>query len=226
MEENFTIPPTRAAKRADDFILPNNPQIKGEATQILKGVGLALIKPKFYKVDTDAVALEDDSLDSSGTGNLLGMPIFDAITFQKLTVATVNQSDVNEISQNQIGVDLVLTTALITANKPKNIVLTKVQGRNGTVKEYVSDDDYQISIRGALVGKYSNKRPEQEFNLLKQYCDINLEINVISNFLNDLGIYTIVITNFTYTQREGTRNVVDFEIQCLQETPFEIKTNA
>lgn len=210
----------------ENFIIPVSEQVKGEAKLILKGVGLALIKPKFYNVDLDTINEEaGDDLDGY-IGNLKGMPVFDSITFKNPSGAEIQTFVEGQQTGLVTDSDLTLITALISINKTKNIVLTKIQGRNGTVKEYVSDDDYQISIKGVIVGKYSNKRPVDEIKKLEDYCNFNGEIDIVCSFLNDLGVNTVVITGHSKAQREGTRNVVDFEIQCLQETPFEIKSNA
>lgn len=210
----------------ENFIIPVSEQVKGEAKLILKGVGLALIKPKFYNVDTDTINEEiGDDLDGY-IGNMKGMPVFDSITFKNPAGNNTQLFAQDNPSGLVDATDLTLITALISINKTKNIVLTKIQGRNGTVKEYVSDDDYQISIKGVIVGKYSNKRPIEEIKKLENYCNFNGEIDIVCSFLNDLGVNTVVITGHSKAQREGTRNVIDFEIQCLQETPFEIKSNA
>lgn len=210
----------------DNFIIPVSEQVKGEAKLILKSVGLALIKPKFYKVDLETINEEAGNDLDGYTGNMSGMPVFDSITFKNPAgneTQTFVEGQPNGLVNDS---DLTLVTALISINKSKNIVVTKIQGRNGTVKEYVSDDDYQINIRGVIVGKYSNKRPIDEMKKLEDYCNFNREIDIVCNFLNDLNVQTVVIISHTKSQREGTRNVIDFEIQCLQETPFEIKSNA
>jgi len=211
-----------------NFIIPVTQEVIGEAKMILKGAGLALIKPKFYKVDVDTKDEEKlDARDFDGyIGNMSGMPVFDSITFKNPAGNNTQLFDKDNPQGLVNATNLTLITALISVNKNKNIVLTKIQGRNGTVKEYVSDDDYQISIKGTIVGKYSNKRPIDEVKKLENYCNFNGEIEIVCNFLNDLGVNTVVITSHSKSQREGTRNVVDFEIQCLQETPYEIKSNA
>lgn len=210
-----------------NFIIPVANEIKGQSELILKNVGLSFIKPKFYNIDTDGIANENADSESDGNiGNLLGMPVFDSIIFKNPTGNATQTFADNQNSNLVNDNDLILTTALITANKNKNIVVTKVQGRNGSIKEYVSDDDYQINIRGVIVGKYANKRPIDELKKLEDFCNSPLEIDVVCPFINDLGVLTVVITGHSKTQREGTRNVFDFEINCLQETPFEIKSNA
>jgi hypothetical protein len=209
-----------------NFIVPIALAVKGQSEMILRNAGLSLLKPKFYRVNASVVDEEDTTFDNDGTiGNMLGMPVFDSITFKNPNNQTQTFVNGGE-GQGANSSDLVLITALITASKNKNIVVTKIQGRNGTVKEYVSDDDYTISIKGVLVGKYANKRPVDEIKKLEDLCDIPLEIDIVSNFLADLNVLTVVITSHSKTQREGMRNVIDFEIQCLSETPFEIKSNA
>lgn len=212
------------------FNLTRRQNIENQSKLILKGLGLGLLKPKFYNIDQTKVSKEQEFEDTLGiTGNLSGMQVFDAVIFKKPAGAgnqtqtfVPDSRNTGQITAN----DLVLEVALITATQEKNIVKTSVQGRNGTIKEYVSDGDWQISIRGVIVGELSNKRPSEELKKLDLFRGYNAEIDVISNFLDDLKVYTVVITNVTYEQREGMRNVYDYTLTCLSETPFEIKSNA
>lgn len=212
------------------FNLTRRQNIENQSKLILKGLGLGLLKPKFYNIDQTKVSKEQEFEDTLGiTGNLSGMQVFDAVIFKK--PAGAGNKTATFVSDNRnTGVinenDLVLEIALITATQEKNIVKTAVQGRNGTIKEYVSDGDWQISIRGVIVSELSNKRPSEELKKLNSFRGYNAEIDVISNFLFDLNVVTVVITNVTYEQREGMRNVYDYTLTCLSETPFEIKSNA
>ena len=40
--------------------------------------------------------------------------------------------------------------AVIEISNTRNIVKTEIQGRDGTVKEFINNGDYQISIKGIL----------------------------------------------------------------------------
>jgi len=208
--------------------VPRN--IENQSKLILKGLGLGLLKPKFYNIDQTKVAKEQEYEDTLGImGNMSGMQVFDAVILKKpaqfdnkVQGFTPDSKTTGQITSN----DLVLEIALITATQEKNIVKTAVQGRNGTIKEYVSDGDWQISIRGVIVSESSNKRPSEELKKLDLFRSYNVDIDIISNFLDDLKVYTVIITNVTYEQREGMRNVYDYTLTCLSEIPFEIKSNA
>lgn len=217
------------ARQQFTFVDGLNP--KGQAELILKSAGLGLLKPKFYRLDAAKIAEEQEPEDTMGiTGNLSGTPVFDAVIFKNpggnFTLGQFNDTNSQSGSGQITDEDLVLPIALITATQEKNIVRTKIQGRNGTVKEYISDDDWNINIKGVLVGDNSNKRPVDELKKLDKFRSSPLALDVISNFLDDLKVYTVVITSATYEQREGMRNVYDFNINCYSDEPFELKSNA
>lgn len=206
-----------------------NPE--GQAKLILKGQGLGLLKPKFYNIDFDKAAnantIETDSYIAKGT--LSGVPVFDAVIFKK-PIGTNEQTQTFVGGSSDAPIDpindLILPIALITINQERNIVRTNVQGRNGSVKEYVSDGDYQISIKGVIVGENPNKPPVEDLKKLDSYCKSPFSLDVISNVLDYFKIYTVVISGYNYEQREGMRNVFDFNLNCYSDTPFEIKSNA
>lgn len=199
--------------------------VQNQAKLIIKGVGGALLKTQFYNIDRKRVAREQEDEEMYGAkGNLLGAPVFDAVVFKK------PNGDATLSSQNNGGQitseDLVLPIALITITQEKNIVKTAIQGRNGTIKEYVSDGDFNVNIKGVIVGMDSNKPPVAELKKLDTFCTSPLTLDVVSNVLDYFKIYTVVITGYTYEQREGMRNVYDFDLNCLSDIPFEIKSNA
>jgi hypothetical protein len=199
--------------------------VQNQAKLIIKGVGGALLKTQFYNIDQKRVAREQADENTYGvTGNLLGSPVFDAVIFKK------PNGDATLSSQNNGGQitseDLVLPIALLTITQEKNIVRTAIQGRNGTIKEYVSDGDFSVNIKGVIVGVDSNKPPVTELKKLDSFCTSPLTLDVVCNVLDYFKIYTVVIMGYTYEQREGMRNVYDFNLNCVSDIPFEIKSNA
>lgn len=214
-----------------EFTLNKGFNPEGQAKLIAKGQGLGLVKPAFFAINytkaADASVIEPDSYLAKGT--LSGVPVFDAVIFKKpIGSGQQTQTFTGGSSTAPIDTinDLILPIALITINQEKNIVRTNVQGRNGSVKEYVSDGDYQISIKGVIVGEDSNKPPIDDLKKLDTFCKSPFSLDVVSNVLDYFKIYTVVISGYSYEQREGMRNVFDFNLNCYSDTPFEIKSNA
>lgn len=198
---------------------------KGQAELIIKASGLAFLKPKFYNVKLNQDELDAQELgkfNSSQYDNItqFGLPLFDVLEFDQLRYKTLEGKNVS-VDALEMGV------ALITITQTKNIVATPIQGRSGgTVKEYISDGDYQINIRGVLVGDGNEVKPQGQKNVLVGFCQAPVEINVASPLLNDFGIYTIVITDYNFPQVEAQRNVVPFELNCLSDKPIELKSKS
>ena len=100
--------------------------------------------------------------------------------------------------------ELVMNDAVIGLSRKKNIVSTPMVGRDGTVKEYVNQDDYQIKIAvgvqakrdGVLVDEY----PTEGIEELRRFFDVAEAIEVRSKFLAVFEIDQIVITDFSLTQ--------------------------
>lgn len=121
-----------------------------------------------------------------------------------------------------------IPTVLFTVTQKKNIISTAVQGRNGTIKEYISDGDFQISIRGVLTsinGVYPKERTIGNtaiFQDLFNICTLNKAVSVNSWYLKQFGIYNIVITDYNFPQNEGEYAMQPFEITAISDTPFEL----
>jgi len=119
-------------------------------------------------------------------------------------------------------------TVLMTVSQTKNIITTALQGRDGTVKEYVSNGDYVINLRGKIVN-FTNKYPDK-FPTGIDHCDVWTltdilkvpnELDVVSSFLN-MFFNQMVITDFSMPQVEGRRNEQPFEINALSYTEIDL----
>lgn len=222
MASDIILPKPQEPVKPKPILVPVASALKGQADLILKNAGLALLKPRFFVIDrakmTEELSVDDPQHPFGPDGtSVFGTPIFDTITFNELTYTDFNEKEIS------LG-SFTLEIALFEIDLPRNIVKTPVAGRNGTVKEYMSDDDYQIKITGSLVNPVATLPPEQLIRALHQYCKAQTEIKVNSSILAYLDIFTIVIERPKFIQRAGYRNVFDFELQCVSDTPFEIKS--
>jgi hypothetical protein len=83
-----------------------------------------------------------------------------------------------------------LQTVLSDVTMTKNIVKTDMQGVDGTIKEYISDGDYEITIRGMLVSE-ENEFPQDQTSTLHQLCLVKDALAVESAFLQLFGILIV-----------------------------------
>lgn len=123
-----------------------------------------------------------------------------------------------DYKQQQIEYDSILLQSVnVQASRAKNIVETSIQGRSGTIKEFISSDDYDITITGVLVGE-QYQFPQEAFDALMSVTDAEAVIPIENDFLDSLGVTDIVIEDKRVNRRQGFPNVVDFEIKAISES--------
>ncbi len=117
--------------------------------------------------------------------------------------------------------DIVLVTVLVSVSQSKNIILTDIQGADGTTKEYIGMGDYSISINGILTGG-NGHYPTDEVAALKEVCKAPIPLVVVSRYLQNLDIYNIVIKDYDFEQTAGGYSQQNFSLNCLSDVPVEI----
>lgn len=145
----------------------------------------------------------------------LGTPIYSDITFDACSYTDNNgrRIDVDEVN---------VQTVLITLDQPINIVKTVIQGRDGTVKEYIGKDDMQVTINGIITGK-NGVYPLQKVNDLKSWLDAPISKGLTTWWLDNLGISNVVVSSFQFPQTEGGYSYQVFSISAISDTPVELK---
>jgi hypothetical protein len=114
-------------------------------------------------------------------------------------------------------------TCASVVDKPRNIVRTPVHGRNGTVKEYISDDDYHIEIYGEIVSITPDVAPHVDVKNINDLCTLPNEIIIVSDFIHSFGVTNCVVEHFNCRQVKGTRNVIEFTMRLLSDDPTEVQ---
>lgn len=155
-------------------------------------------------------ALELPLTPKASAFSVLGTPIYEQISFMV--------PDVNGTLKNYTFPDW----PLLDISASKNIVKTPIKGANGTVKEYINIDDYQITIRGILINYDSDEYPEDLVNDVHELFKANKEMQVTTPVLNLLDIHNIVIIDLKFPEVEGFNNIQPFVIQCLSDEPVEL----
>ena len=209
------------------FIPSGNPaeiEIFDRAKLILRSQGIERITPLFYKESTtDQARAEKQALLGSGPGiskNNKGINQFNSFPgFMFDTI--IFESNGAILASNAGNVDpfntIEFSTALIDLTQTKNVVTTRLSGRNGTVKEYISDGDYYVSIRGIIFSGANNVYPDAEIKAFYKMCAIPASIKVTSNMLNNYGINYLTIMEYETHQMEGDRTMVPFSMKCISD---------
>lgn len=128
-----------------------------------------------------------------------------------------------------------LRECLISVNMEKNIVTTPLQGRDGTIKEYISDGDYNISVEAGISRSEMDSAhnseievdndmeyPLEELRTFQEFLNSKENIGVQSDFLNLFGVTSVVIKSYSFEQ-ETHSNRQSVSIQMLSDLPYEIQ---
>ena len=192
----------------------------------ISGSVLGLVKPKLFRPGKGIESNKEDEYkvgeliqDEAERTSLFGTPVFSNLEIKPFSYDTLDGENI------QISNGIIIDTVIFTVTQTKNIIKTPIQGRNGTVKEYVSDGDYLIEISGAIVSP-DRTYPQTEVNELIQILKAPIAIpadSLISEFLNWFDIHSIVVESYDFPQTEGTRNQQEFRISAVSDIPVELE---
>lgn len=124
------------------------------------------------------------------------------------------------------GKEYEIPCALISFTGRKNIIETPLVGRQGSVKELISMEDYQISITGVVFGE-NQVWPEEQLDAINELYNINeaieLKCALTDVFLSEND--KVVILELNLPQAGQTEHVQVVEIKCVTDRAFELIMN-
>lgn len=207
-----------------NFNIPN-PAAKANLRTLAKGFGLPLVQRAI--IGNIEVEPKDEP---DGISKLLGTPFYGKVFIQS---ATYQVSNFNPDTLEYVTKDITLETnvkgglqldnCIIDVAQAKNIIKTDVVDYKGSIKEYISDSDFTITIRGFVATKHPDLYPIDSTKLLEDYLKAPIALSIANAFLNDVfGINNIVVESYSLSQQQGLRNVQYFQINCLSDETFVI----
>lgn len=153
-----------------------------------------------------ASAINEDLLHSSAV-SLFGKPVF---------------SDVKLKAGSQ---EIILINAVQTVELKNTIISTPVQGISGTVKEYISAQDYLVTMSGSIIGNDPNTYPRTDFQKFIRIIETADWIEVVSEYLKLFGIHYLVMDHYRCTQTPGFQHLQNFEIVFLSDKDVQLVIN-
>jgi hypothetical protein len=150
--------------------------------------------------------------------SVLGTHVFDT-----LKIDALNYYD-TESSRTVYASAINILPVLFNADQGKNIVKTEVQGRSGTVKEYIALGDYTMSCKGVLTSQSGPKTyPKDEANNLIAMLNAPVALTITGKFINHFGS-SWVVDRYSLEQKEGYPFMLFFSIDLISDTDFVIET--
>jgi len=105
---------------------------------------------------------------------------------------------------------------IMTIEKTARIIKTEIQGRDGSVKEYIGKDDSKITIQGVITGD-NGVYPKTAVNALMQWWEAPVTKSITCPFAQNLGITNIVAEDISIPQVSGGYSYQQFTINCISD---------
>lgn len=128
------------------------------------------------------------------------------------------RSDVATSTRNDVKTKTLVwydTTALITINSDKNLIATRVQGRDYSRKELVSNGDIKFSVSGQISSGKPDIYPAEEIQKFIKVMQYKGIVRVNNQILDQFGISHIVIENFSITPKEGYKALQSYSFSAI-----------
>lgn len=113
---------------------------------------------------------------------------------------------------------------LLSVSLSKTIVETATVGkkRRGTVKEYITVEDYQITIRGVCFDEKNPERyPSEQVKMINDLFEIHDSVEVVGNkFFELFKIRHIVLRDKNFDEMAGQQGLQKYTITAVSDTDF------
>ncbi len=125
-------------------------------------------------------------------------------------------------------VESYLPHPVISVTGKKTIIETPLTERRGTVKEVINLMDYEIVIKGLIIGE-DNEYPEVEVSVLRDIFELNVAVG-IANPITDIflmgpatsGSDKVVIKELSFPEVKGAKNVRPYQLTMVSDAPFNL----
>lgn len=147
----------------------------------------------------------------------LGTLVYDDLTFDSWAWTDLESNQIYRYDKFS------LQSVQISVTKAKNIVKNFCAGREGSVKTYMSEGDYEISVAGVICETF-NVFPDDQMNMIKEIVKAQVSIPIICSFLNDyFDIRFVVIENFSFAPKPGSINTVEFSMSLISDIEIDLE---
>lgn len=152
---------------------------------------------------------------------MLGIPVKEKVSYSTSVSKKSGSKGMGETSFQSDTLVWYDPTALVSINSERNLIITKVQGRDYSRKELVSNGDIDFTVSGHILSNMPEVYPAgdvQKFIQIMQYKGI---VKVNNLVLDQFKIDGIVIKNFSLSPKEGYKSQQDYTFNAVGIMPIE-----
>lgn len=139
----------------------------------------------------------------------------------------INPQTVHKSQQTQTKTEFTCSTLAhidlapqVSIKSGKQLVMTKVQGRDFSRKELIAGDDISFSISGNIVSDEIDVYPRSAVQKFIQLCQYKGIVEVNHYLINDLNVKRVIITDYNLGSPEF-KNIQPYSLSCVAIEPDE-----
>ena len=149
--------------------------------------------------------------------NVFGFPVYSNLIIKG---AAHYDNAGNVIAKfNDIRIDCVI----MELEGENQLITTDIQGRTGTIIEYVGAKSYNVHCYGRFLADTAGVYPEADVAEFVRAMNANVPLQVSSWFLGMAGVYAIQIKKHSIHQEEGSQEYQKFEFDAMADAPVLLK---
>lgn len=120
--------------------------------------------------------------------------------------------------------ELVLENCLFDTSNSKRIVQTAINGKDGTVKEWISNGDIIINVQVNILNKERNYPVDELLEIMK-FLKLNRELSINETHINKiLDVSRVVVTSWRHVPKTWS-NYQSIMIDLVSDNTYEIEEN-
>ncbi|MFK7000208.1 DUF6046 domain-containing protein [Flavobacterium oreochromis] len=117
---------------------------------------------------------------------------------------------------------LKIDAVTVNLSRSKDINKQRIEGRDSTIKEHITNGDFSISIEGLIASDNGVEYPKDKLLLLRKFLNAPYSLRVTHAIMNRFGIYEIVIDSYSIPSISSTRNIQKFSISATSDEIVEL----
>jgi hypothetical protein len=119
------------------------------------------------------------------------------------------------------GVDFQFPYTVVGISRSKTVKLTDMTELNGSVKEIIGNSDFDITIKGFLIGQFE-QFPDDKLKMLNDVSEYNQTVRLKSAY-TDIFLHAndyVLLTNMQIPEKPKVIGVRDFSLKALSDGIF------